>query len=331
MMNIYYVIPKFDRFVRYEDDKSIFRWLKRIIKNNRKASGGIQIIYEHCQMLNKKYNVNVLSMGGKFSSIDPDWFEHNCKLGYYKNEIDKIDEATFIVIPEVIPEEVEKFPRGRKFLFVQNWALFKKEYDYSLYEGLISLEGYCAEYIKKYVKLPIFTVRNGINLKEFYYKGNLKEEGRIFLLYRKNQKEIDRFLFNLPKEIYERYNVIVGKKHLDKNELIKEYQKAEIFLSFSYPEGFALPPLEAMACGCVVIGYTGGGGKSHMINGETAIVLEDGDYKGVEKGLIKILGDNRLKSILKKNALLKAKEYSLEAMYKSVENLWHEIGGYYDI
>ena len=33
-----------------------------------------------------------------------------------------------------------------------------------------------------------------------------------------------------------------------------------IYLSFSTREGFGLPAAEAMACGCVVIGYTGLGG-----------------------------------------------------------------------
>lgn len=330
-MNIYYITPKFDRFVRYEDDKNLFMWLKRIIKNNRKASGGIQIIYEHCSMLKGKRNAKVLSMGKKFSSINADWFYHDCSLYYYHNEVKKIDDESFIVIPEVIPYEVKKFPHGKKFLFVQNWALFDINFDYSNYDGIISLEGYCAEYVKKYTELPIFTVRNGIDLKEFYYKSSLKEEGRIFLLYRKNQKEIDKFLEELPLEVRKKNKIIVGKKHYDKEELIKEYQKAEVFLTFSYPEGFALPPLEAMACGCVVVGYTGGGGRSHMINGESALVVEDGDYKGVEKALIKVLSDTRLKFLIKKNGLKKAKEYSLEEMGKSVERLWEEIGDYYDL
>ena len=31
--------------------------------------------------------------------------------------------------------------------------------------------------------------------------------------------------------------------------------EALVFLSFGHPEGCPLPPLEAMACGCVVVGY----------------------------------------------------------------------------
>jgi hypothetical protein len=40
--------------------------------------------------------------------------------------------------------------------------------------------------------------------------------------------------------------------------------QAAIFLSFSSAEGFGLPPAEAMAAGCYVIGYTGDGGREFM-------------------------------------------------------------------
>ena len=39
--------------------------------------------------------------------------------------------------------------------------------------------------------------------------------------------------------------------------------KSKIFLSFSYAEGFGMPPIEAAMAGNKVIGYTGGGGKEY--------------------------------------------------------------------
>lgn len=40
--------------------------------------------------------------------------------------------------------------------------------------------------------------------------------------------------------------------------------RARMFLSFSEREGFGLPPAEAMASGCLVIGFTGGGGDEYF-------------------------------------------------------------------
>ena len=49
--------------------------------------------------------------------------------------------------------------------------------------------------------------------------------------------------------------------------LIAPFQPAcmqpTIFLSFSYLEGFGIPPLEAAIAGNKVIGYVGGGGKEY--------------------------------------------------------------------
>lgn len=49
-----------------------------------------------------------------------------------------------------------------------------------------------------------------------------------------------------------------------------------IFLSFSDKDGFGMPPAEAMACGCLVIGFTGMGGRDYF-RPEYSIEVPDGD------------------------------------------------------
>ncbi len=46
-------------------------------------------------------------------------------------------------------------------------------------------------------------------------------------------------------------------------ECARVFQRAAVFLSLSYQEGLGLPPLEAMACGALVVGFHGGGGQEY--------------------------------------------------------------------
>lgn len=51
---------------------------------------------------------------------------------------------------------------------------------------------------------------------------------------------------------------------MTRQEVAAELASCHLFLSTGFPEGFGLPPLEAMATGCVPIGFTGFGGWEYM-------------------------------------------------------------------
>ena len=52
---------------------------------------------------------------------------------------------------------------------------------------------------------------------------------------------------------------------LSHQEVAKELREALIFVSSGHPEGFGLPLAEALACGCLVIGYHGLGGRDFAL------------------------------------------------------------------
>jgi glycosyltransferase involved in cell wall biosynthesis len=51
--------------------------------------------------------------------------------------------------------------------------------------------------------------------------------------------------------------------NLPEGEVAQRFRANSVFLSTQYLEGFGLPALEAMACGCLVAGYKGTAGFAH--------------------------------------------------------------------
>jgi glycosyltransferase involved in cell wall biosynthesis len=118
-------------------------------------------------------------------------------------------------------------------------------------------------------------------------------------------------------------------------EDMSEKQTAEvlresmIFLSFGYPEGFSLPPAEAMACGCIVIGYHGMGGREYFTP-EYGFPVEMGDIRGfahVVEEVIRTCNNNSLVLSNKaKNASAFIRDmYSKEREIEDVVKCWNSI------
>ena len=66
-------------------------------------------------------------------------------------------------------------------------------------------------------------------------------------------------------------------------EVASALQDALIFLSCGHPEGFGLPLAEAIACGCLVVGYHGLAGRDFAL--PHMKVVEFGDLLGLLKGV----------------------------------------------
>lgn len=54
---------------------------------------------------------------------------------------------------------------------------------------------------------------------------------------------------------------------LDRQGVAAALKRCHVFLATGFPEGCPLPPLEAMACGCLVVGFAGLGGFDYMRQG----------------------------------------------------------------
>jgi glycosyltransferase involved in cell wall biosynthesis len=84
------------------------------------------------------------------------------------------------------------------------------------------------------------------------------------------------------------------------SNLAELYNKHAIFLSASLGEGWALPPAEAMACGCAVVCTDIGGHADYAIENKTALLTKVGDSASIQTAISTLLNDDETRISLAK-------------------------------
>lgn len=79
------------------------------------------------------------------------------------------------------------------------------------------------------------------------------------------------------------------------SELRRLYNASSIYLCSSAAEGFALPPAEAMACGCAVATTDCGGNRDYAEHEKTALVSDPEDFDSLVRNTIRLLSDDELR------------------------------------
>lgn len=132
------------------------------------------------------------------------------------------------------------------------------------------------------------------------------EEGLMEVAMRYQVKEYVRFL---------------GRVSLE--DLVELYNAAEVFAYPSLYEGFGLPILEAMACGCPVV--TSNISSMPEVAGESAILVEPTEPKDIANAIIRILDDNTLSSHMRCSGLERAGVFSWRRCIEETEEIYKEI------
>ncbi len=146
---------------------------------------------------------------------------------------------------------------------------------------------------------------------------------------RKNYEDIKQAIQinNLRKNLIDW--TIIDLNQLSHSEIAQTMNKSSIFLSSNLDEGFSLPSIEAMASGCLVIGYTGKGGNEYFKE-EFSLPVPEKDIQQfalkLEEGIQKIEKQPNYLS----NLALKARKfiddhYSETIERKDIQTAWDSI------
>lgn len=115
----------------------------------------------------------------------------------------------------------------------------------------------------------------------FYNAEKSKETIKIAYSSRKRDIEFKTLLFYI-RSFYSGTKPIsiVDLNYLSREEVAKVMRESAIYLSMAKQESLGLMALEAMACGCHVVGFTGypDNAKQNLLNSENGDWVNEGDY-----------------------------------------------------
>lgn len=101
------------------------------------------------------------------------------------------------------------------------------------------------------------------------------------------------------------------------------YNQAAIFIGPSWSEGWALPPAEAMQCGCATV-LTDIGGHEYAIDGKTSLLSAPKDVDQMADNLARLLQDNRYRVQLAYAAIAEIAQYTWPHATQSLEHYFRE-------
>lgn len=237
-------------------------------------TGGMSVLLQIALQLHKEaYPVSLVSNGEVASDLLADCPVSILQLG--KVELYKGDRW---IIPEGWPSILAPGLKAGAScaIYVQNWAflhgLLPDSTRWSdLPIRMFSVSGPVSIFIKDTTSFNAPIVRPVIDDDLFYphskaaptSMGNI----RIAWMPRKNRHLALQIRKIFEAELSQTSSALpqwIAIEHLKRNEVADLLRSCDIFLSTGFPEGCPLPPLEAMACGCIIAGFTGMGGWDYM-------------------------------------------------------------------
>lgn len=108
--------------------------------------------------------------------------------------------------------------------------------------------------------------------------------------------------------------------YVSDSELRTLYEHAGCFIYPSFYEGFGLPPLEAMACGCPVI--VADTASLPEVCGDAAMYCDPHSHQDIADKIRQIMNDGKLREMLRQKGLARAKCFTWD---KCARETWAEI------
>ncbi len=289
-------------------------------------SGGMWACYRHVDVLNAHgIDAAVLHVEPGFRVS---WFPNTTRIENMKEVVAHTN--AIVVVSAIIEHQWPNlFPELRKVIFNQGAYLtffpyplgFTGPYHYQDALATIVVSEDNEDYLRYvFPDVPILRTTHGID-PDLYYYDPAEKLDQIAFVPSKNMEDAKQVFSILRERGIEM--PAVPMIDMSREEAAAVLRKSRYFFSFGYPEGFGLPPCEAMGCGCIVAGYHAMGGREYLKE-PYAFPVEQGDIIRFAQTAEELLaGDHRQTAQAAADFI--AKRYSPEREQQSIVECWQQI------
>ena len=265
-----------------------------------RAIGGVKQLYRHVEhLVSLGWDAAVVTEGDGFR---PNWFKSSApslslQSSKRSNELD--DDATILVLPETyLGVDLTSFRgldlnRLARLVFNQNAyysfgdfasntaEALKQFYDNESVLQVLSVSEDTHAFLDRNLGLDDSRLSRIVNAVEPIFNCDHPKQNRMHWMPRKNPQHVQAVIQAMQRSGLEHSGGWLGGplQNLSHAKVAQSLNEARLFLAFGHPEGFGLPIAEAMAAGCWVVGYSGGGGRELFRFGASHEV-HFGDWSG---------------------------------------------------
>lgn len=302
-----------------------------ISTQNAAPSGGVKVLYQQVAAL-REMGFDAC-IGHPVDGYRPDWFPTDVPIIYYLKGM-RVAPDDVVVIPETGKNTMRLFSdvRCRKLIFCQN--------HFGIHQGLGSTAHWrdagvsgafaCSELVARWVERlmrmgPVPVI--GPAIEDQFFDVRADRRLQIAFMPRKRAADaphIRRLLCLLHPEFAAVPWVPLANASLA--EVAGKLAGSAVFLSLSHREGLGLPPLEAMAAGCLVSGFHGIGGQDYATVENGFWAAEDDLFECAAQlgAALTCYQREPAESIDRRRAagMQTARRYTAGPMRKALESFW---------
>ena len=305
----------------------------------------IELAYMANQLWSKKHlPEQIRKIMARISiQIRPRWFKLDVnikKYALFSVDNQNVHDADVVIATDVrTAKPVSKLSnrKGEKFYFIQgfeNWSLPDENvYEtYTLGMNNITVSNWLSELVDQYSDKPSICISNSINTDVFKVDVPIdkRKPHSIAFHYRSIPIKGCEYAFETIQILENRYPdlevTVVGiedepqgmpkcckyVRRASQQEVANINNNVAVFICSSIKEGFGLPGLEAMACGCALAASNYQAIKEYAEDGKTAVISPVKDAKAMADNIIKLFEDDEYRVKIAKKAAEVASRRSLE-------------------